>query len=286
MKIAMIGAGLMGAPMTEKLIESGNELFVYNRTKSKAEYLSEKGASIVNSPKDAIVNGEIIITMLSDYAAICNTVFEEKIDFSGKTLIQMSTISPGENIILNERIVKLGGEFIEAPVLGSIKQIQEKELFVLVGGSENLFNKHKILLQAFGQKIIHAGEVGKASALKLSLNHLIASITNSFSLSLAYVLEQKIDVETFMQILRESALYAPTFDKKLENMLNRDFDNPNFPLKHLLKDVNLIYNEFVNNGLNASQLEGVRKTIQNGIQLKNSEKDYSSLYNAVHPKKK
>mgnify|MGYP001228872907 FL=1 len=286
MKVAMIGAGLMGAPMAGKLLEREYDVLVYNRTKSKAEYLVERGADICDSAADAVKQSEIIVVMLSDYYAICETLFKEKIDYSSKKVFQMSTISPGENLILSERISKLGGEFIEAPVLGSIKQVQERELFVLVGSTEKQFEENELFLKAFGDKIIHVGKIGKASALKLALNHLIASITNSFSLSLGYVLENKINVETFMEILRESALYAPTFDKKLDNMLNRDFDNPNFPLKHLLKDVNLISDEFTKSGLFTAQLDGVRETIKKGLQLKNADKDYSSLYNAVHPKKK
>ena len=286
MKIAMIGTGLMGCPMAEKLLEREHDVFAYNRTRSKTEALISKGADVFATPKEAIEQAEIIITMLSDYAAICKTLFTEKIDFKNKTLIQMSTIAPGESVILNERIKKLGGSYIEAPVLGSIKQVEQRELFVLVGGTEKDFNDMELLLKAFGEKIIFVGEVGKASAIKLALNHMIASITNSFSLSLGYVIEKNLNVDQFMEILRGSALYAPTFDKKLDNMVNRDFANPNFPLKHLLKDVNLIFNEFENTGLNVSQLEGVRETIKKGIQLKNGELDYSSLYNAVNPIKK
>ncbi len=80
----------------------------------------------------------------------------------------------------------------------------------MVGAREDQFQRHLNLLQNFGPEPRLVGPVGAAASIKLALNQLIASLTTSFSLSLAFVQRQNIDVEAFMQILRESALYAPT----------------------------------------------------------------------------
>ena len=71
------------------------------------------------------------------------------------------------------------------------------------------------------------------------MNQLIAGLTSSFSLSLSLIEKEAVDVDQFMEVVRSSALYAPTFDKKLDRMLERDFSNPNFPSKHLSKDTKL-----------------------------------------------
>jgi 3-hydroxyisobutyrate dehydrogenase len=92
-----------------------------------------------------------------------------------------------------------------------------------------------------------------------------------------------VEVEPFMKILRQSALYAPTFDKKLQRMLDRNYDNPNFPTKHLLKDTNLFLTEAESAGLNVSSLKGVRQILEIAQQLGLSEEDYSSLFSAVNP---
>ena len=84
------------------------------------------------------------------------------------------------------------------------------------------------LYKIFGTNIFYVGKVGKASALKLALNQLIASLTAAFSVSLSYVQKNEIDSELFMDILRKSALYAPTFDKKLANYESQNFDKTNF----------------------------------------------------------
>ena len=88
-----------------------------------------------------------------------------------------------------------------------------------------------------------------------------------------------------MEILRSSALYAPTFDKKLEMMINRNFDSPNFPLKHLFKDLDLILGEFGSNNINTNSLKGTRKILIESLEQGFSDKDYSALYNSIHPLK-
>jgi len=285
MKIAFLGTGLMGEPMAFRLLKANYNLYVFNRTISKTERLKKHQAKIFTAPEEAIKEPQLIITMLTDYNAIVEVLFRNKSNFKGKTLIQMSTIAPQESLLLKERIEQSGGEYIEAPVLGSTQQAESGELIVMVGCNSETFNRLKKILKNFGNSVIHVGDVGKASALKLALNQLIPSLLSAFATSLAYVNNKGIDVNIFMEILRKSALYAPTFDKKLPNMLKRDFDKANFPLKHMLKDINLIYQEFQNNNVNTQLVECVRNILINSVEANLSDKDYSALYNIIHPEK-
>lgn len=285
MNITLIGTGLMGAPMAEKLIEAGHAVTVYNRTVEKTADLASKGMRVAPSVNDAIAASEAIILMLSDYDAIVETIFyaNKDLDVSDKTIIQMGTIAPDESIDLNERIVNRGGAYLEAPVLGSIPQIRDSKLIVMVGSTPDLYGKWREFMTIFGNDPIHAGDVGKAAAMKLALNQLIASLTASFSLSLGLVLKHGIDVEKFMGIVRQSALYAPTYDKKLKRYLEHDYLNPNFPTKHLKKDVDLIIGEAKKCGLQADALKGVQNIIQKAMKRGYSDTDYSSLFEAVAP---
>lgn len=86
-----------------------------------------------------------------------------------------------------------------------------------------------------------------------------------------------------MQILRDSALYAPTFDKKLQRMLDRNYSNPNFPTKHLMKDTDLFITEAKSAGLNISSIEGVCNILAMALNKSFSEDDYSSLFSAINP---
>jgi len=286
MKLGLIGTGLMGKPIAHKLIEANYDLNVYNRTKSKTDELVKLGAKAYTDILEFVENTDAIIIMLSNYDAIDEVLFGSNIgNFENKIIIQMSTIAPSESIELNSRITKLRGEYFEAPVLGSIPQILSGELIVLVGSDEKQFSKWENMFNAFSKKILHIGKIGQASAMKLALNQLIVSETVAFSMSLGFVRENNLDVDTFMEILRNSALYAPTFDKKLSNYLDRNFDDPNFPVKHLLKDLDLMLNSFAEKEINTDSLKSIRKILVDSLQKGNGDKDYSALYNSVHQQK-
>ena len=286
MEIGIIGTGLMGAPIAEKYLSAGIKVGVFNRTKEKAERLANKGAEAFQTSAQLIEKYDVVFVVLTDYHAVCSALFENNsINFAGKTIIQISTISPEESVLLSERIEKAGGVFIEAPALGSIPQIKAGELIVLFGGSKKEFEANEKIFKPVSSQVFYIGETGTASAVKLALNQLIVSLTAAFSTSLGLVLNSEADVDKFMEILRASALYAPTFDKKLNRMLERNFDNPNFPVKHMLKDVELIKEMTGKKGVDGSVVSAAESILTKAIEMKLGEKDYSALFNAVVPRK-
>ena len=282
-KIGLLGTGLMGQPMALKLLEAKLSVIAYNRTESKLAPLGEAGVEIADSPIKAIEAADCLILMLTDKAAIQSIILSEpaRSALANKAIIQMGTISPEESKAIRDQVVSAEGEYLEAPVLGSIPQVKTGELLVMVGATEQQFNKYYKLFQHFSPEPIHVGDVGTAAAMKLALNQLIAGLTATFALSLSFVRHQGVEIEQFMEVLRQSALYAPTFDKKLPRMLEGNFANPNFPTKHLLKDTNLFLNQAKEMGLNTSSLEGVRAIVEKAIVLGFGEDDYSSLFAAI-----
>jgi 3-hydroxyisobutyrate dehydrogenase len=284
-KVGFIGTGLMGEPMAQRLLNAKLSVVAYNRTPSKLEPLRASGAEIANSPEEAIASSDCVILMLSNAAAIREVLLSEASlrELSGRTVIQMSTIAPTESRGIGEAIVAAGGDYLEAPVLGSIPQVKSGELQVMVGASPEQFQKWSEFLKHFGPEPMLIGPVGSAAAMKLALNQLIASLTTAFALSLGFVQQQGVDVEQFMQILRQSALYAPTFDKKLQRMVDGNYADPNFPTKHLLKDTKLFLKEAESVNLNVSSLEGVRQILEMAQQLGLAEADYSALFAAIKP---
>lgn len=285
MKIGFLGIGLMGQPMALRLLEANYEVTVYNRTKSKLKPLKEAGANIVDSATEVIQQADCIILMLTDAAAIEDSILSEsaKSYLTNRTIIQMGTIATSESKSIRDRVVAAGGEYFEAPVLGSIPQVKTGDLIVMVGSTEAQFAKYSELLQNYSPEPMYIGEVGTAAAMKLALNQLIPSLISTFSLSLSLVQHLGVDVEQFMSVLRKSAIYAPTFDKKLPRMRDRNFTNPNFPTKHLLKDTNLIITQATELGLNTSHLEGVKQIIEKALAMGLDDLDYSAIYSAVNP---
>jgi 3-hydroxyisobutyrate dehydrogenase-like beta-hydroxyacid dehydrogenase len=287
MKIAFLGTGLMGRPMAERLLSSGYELIVYNRTPEKAEPLRQKGAELAATPAQALRAAELAILMLADASAIEETLFatgDTQPLFKGRTVLQMGTISPEQSLDFQKRIEGSGGEYMEAPVLGSTPQAGEGKLTVMVGSTPSQYERWAEVLKKLSPEPLHIGPVGKAAALKLALNQLIASLATAFSFSLGLVRRREIDVEKFMRILRQSAFYAPTYDQKLPRYLSRDFSSPHFPTKHLLKDIRLMVAEGEALGLETTALEGVRKIVEKALGRDLGGLDYSSVYEAIDPK--
>ncbi len=285
MKVGFLGTGLMGLAMAQRLLDANIKLVAYNRTPAKLEPLQAAGAEIAEHPQDAIRACECAIVMLTDTSAIRSVLLSDssRQQLPGRTVIQMGTIAPTESRAIRDEVVAAGGDYLEAPVLGSIPEVKAGKLIVMVGGSPEQFQRCSELLQNFGSEPLLIGPVGAAAAVKLGLNQLIASLSTAFALSLGFVQRQGIDVDLFMQILRDSALYAPTFDKKLQRMLDRNYSNPNFPTKHLMKDTDLFITEAKSASLNVSSIEGVRNILTMALNKSFSEDDYSSLFSAIAP---
>ena len=284
MEIGFLGTGLMGQPMVMRLLEKNHSVTVFNRTKSKLQPLAEAGAKVADSAAEVIQQAECTILMLSDAAAVEQTLLSDdaKDCLSARTIMQMGTIAPTQSQSIRDVVVTAGGEYLEAPVLGSIPQVKTGELLVMVGSTKAQFDRHSELLKCYSPEPMYVGEVGTAAAMKLALNQLIAGLTSTFALSLSFVQQQGVDVEQFMEVVRQSALYAPTFDKKLSRMCDRNFANPNFPTKHLLKDTNLFLTQAAELGLNTSSLAGIRQIIERAIALGLAEQDYSAIYSAIN----
>ena len=282
-KVALIGAGLMGRPMAERLLKAGHRLSVYNRTVEKAQPLEALGATVAARAAEAIDAADVVFLMLADHPAICDVLLtpEAAAAISGKTIVQMGTIAPQQSISLERSLAEHGASYLEAPVLGSTPQAAEGKLLVMAGGPQERFERWAGLLSCFGPDPLYIGEVGKAAALKLAMNQLIAGLTATFSLSLAFVEKSGVSRDLFMILLRKSALYAPTFDKKLDRMVDRNFANPHFPAKHLAKDVRLFGAAAESANLDTAGLEGVKRIVERALESGSGEDDYAVIFDVI-----
>lgn len=289
MHVAFLGTGLMGRPMAERLLAAHHQVSVYNRTRDKAMPLASSGALVAASAAEAMAGAECVIVMVRDAAAIRALLFPAggaagaSPVLSGRTVVQMSTIAPAESAALLADVRRAGGDYLEAAVAGSTPQAREGKLVVLVGSTPEQFGRWAELLRHFGPEPQRIGEVGQAMALKLALNQLIASLTAAFSLSLGIVRRRGIDPELFMRLLRPTALYAPTFDSRLQRMLARNFADALFPAELLLKDIDLVRSEAASLGLDNTAVDGVREVLASAVEHGLGRLDYSALYEIVDP---
>ena len=255
-RIALLGTGLLGTAIGRRLLEQGHSLKVWNRTPEKCQPLLEAGGQAISSLFNGAADCDTVITVLRDGPASAE-VLQELGHLQGSCVMGMGTLAIAESRALEQQISQQNGHYLEAPVLGSRPEALKGSLLVMAGGSAEVFERQRPILQALSAQPRLMGPVGSGMASKLALNQLIASLTHGFSLALRLVQAQGVAVADFMEVLRPSAVYAPTYDKKLERMLDQHYDNPNFSTALLRKDLGLFLQASQQAGLNASGLQGI-----------------------------
>lgn len=282
----MLGLGLMGLAAATRLREQGVELVGWNRSRAGRDAACLAGLTVVDSVDQAIEQADAVLLFLSDAAAIESVLLAQPaLPLSGRLLVQMGTIAPSESRGLAARVQALGGAWLEAPVLGSIPEAKAGRLIIMAGGNPADYECALPLLAMLGGEPKLIGPLGQGAALKLAMNQLIASLTAGFSQSLGLVRAEGIEVDAFMALLRQSALYAPTFDKKLDKYLAHDYGKANFPLKHLIKDVELFQRVAEENGQDDSLLRTMSELFEKAREAGFGDQDYSALYEAINPGK-
>jgi 3-hydroxyisobutyrate dehydrogenase len=288
-KIAFIGTGLMGEAMAHRLLDAGFELTVYNRTVSKTDALRRKGATVAKTPRAALQQVDIVIQMLNDYTAIQDVFFNPQdpdahIDsWQNKTFILMNTVTPDESRLIGRQIEDAGGEYLEAPVMGSIPHVKAGDLKILVAGTEEQFQRWDGLLAIFGKQRHFIGETGQAAALKLALNQLAFSQTAMLAMSLGFLRQSDVDIQKFLGILRESALYWPGLERKYKVFMDRDYSFLRFPMKVMRKDLDLMIRQFTGKGIDTAPLDGLMQVLEKGIENGLEQTDGLSVYDIFHP---
>ncbi|MDA3875555.1 MAG: NAD(P)-dependent oxidoreductase [Halothiobacillus sp.] len=280
--IAVLGLGLMGRAIARRLAEQGFRVSGYNRSPLDDPDLVKAEISVTQDLAAAVQETPIIWIMLSDFAACESILLSESAAslWQNRLIINAATIAPDESRTLAAAVRNLGGRYLEAPVLGSTPQAISGGLQILLGGDPADIDTATPILSALGTPA-HFGFVGQGAAAKLAMNQLIGSLTAAFSMSLGLIQRESVSVETFMTTLRQSALYAPTFDKKLDRMTDRNFTEANFPLKHLLKDIRLFKTAADPQGIDTRLIDSLADVLEQGVRSGHADDDYCALFDTI-----
>ena len=275
--VAVLGTGLLGTAIAKRLLDVGLDVHVWNRNPARLASLQEQGATAIQELQGAAQGRNTVITVLRD-GGVTARMIEALGPLHGTTVMPMGTMGIEESRQLALHVVPNNGHYLEAPVLGSKPQALNGSLLVMAGGEEQVFEEQHPLLAHLSQDPLLVGPVGSGAATKLALNQLIASLTHSFSISLQLIQRAGVPVETFMAILRSSALYAPTFDKKLQRMLDHNYADPNFSTALLRKDLGLFLEEATTAGLQNQGLTGLLTLLEQAKGTDLDEQDYCALH--------
>jgi 3-hydroxyisobutyrate dehydrogenase len=244
-KIGWIGLGNMGIPMSQQLIKAGYPVTVYNRSKAKEEALKSMGAAVASSPGLIMQQADVIIIMVSDDTAI-RDIFSGNDGLlgaktTGKIIINMSTVSPGISKEMASLCMQQGNNYLDAAVSGSVKQAEEGQLVVMVGGEETIFKKAKPVLEHLGKLVMLVGGIGAGNTAKLVINTLLAIHTQGLAEAVVFARQNKIRIEDLFTLINNSALGNPFIKIKGDAIIQNNYKAA-FALKHIAKDLRLAKN--------------------------------------------
>jgi 3-hydroxyisobutyrate dehydrogenase len=242
MKVGVAGLGLMGSGIASRLLSTGNELSLYNRSKTKTSQFA-KNAHIDSSPRELADNCDFLITAVTDFEAVQELLFGANgiIKSSNRNLIvaDMSTISPLQSRTCASTLRDSGIEMLGMPVMGGPAAAETGDLVPIVTGSKSTFERVRNVIEQLGHPVFYVGENdGAANAIKLALNLNIALIACAVSEGITLVRGSGIDPLLFVKILNSTYFKTGLSEKKGPKMVLGDY-NPTFHLKNMLKDLEL-----------------------------------------------
>jgi 3-hydroxyisobutyrate dehydrogenase len=246
-KIGFIGLGVMGAGMASRLAESGYDVTVYNRTRSKAEEVAELGATVADSPADAAREAEVAMISLADQHVVEKLVFgEEGVASSlpsGSYLVDMSTVPPGFARELGKRAAAAGHKALDACVLGAPFHARSGELRVMVGGDEADFEALKQIFETIGKDVTYLGGNGMGASMKLVLNMLMGVQMPALAEAVVFGERAGLPRDKILEMIAQSGYSSPVMSFRCVLMGQRAFEQASFKLSLMRKDMMLVLDE-------------------------------------------
>jgi 3-hydroxyisobutyrate dehydrogenase-like beta-hydroxyacid dehydrogenase len=239
-KLGYVGLGNMGGLMADRLMAKGHTVTGYNRTKSKAQWLVDKGMTWGESPRAVAEASDATFVMVTNSAAL-DAVASGPDGLlaglgAGKLLIDMSTVSPAVSRALAAKVRDKGAAMVDAPVSGSVITLQQGKLSVMVGGEESTFNRVKPLLEDVGPRVTHVGENGLALSMKIAINLSLAVQMLAFSEGVLLAEKSGIARETAVDVMTHSVIGSPMVQYRGPMVLNMP-DEAWFDVNMMQKDM-------------------------------------------------
>ena len=211
--LGFVGLGVMGGQLVNRLLDKGHTVTGYNRTRSKGQWLVERGMKWADSPGAVCRAADVTLSMVTNSAALGEIADGPSGMLAGlgadKVLVDMSTVSPAISRALAERVREKGGDMLDAPVSGSVITLQQGKLSVMVGGRPETFERVKLLLLDIGPKVTHVGENGLALVMKIATNLSLAVQMLAFSEGVLLAEKSGIARETAVDVLTHSVIGSP-----------------------------------------------------------------------------
>src|SRR5919202_5044252 len=241
MNLGFIGLGVMGRPMAGHLIAAGHDVFLHSRSGVPRE-LTEKGGQACGSPREVAAKADVVFTIVPDTPDVEKVLFgpdgvAEGLS-AGKTVVDMSSISPIETKAFAKRIEALGCRYLDAPVSGGEVGAKAASLTIMVGGDPQAFAQVEPLFRLMGKNVTLVGRTGDGQTTKVANQIIVALTIEAVSEALVFAAKAGADPAKVRQALMGGFASSRILEVHGERMIKRNFD-PGFRIELHQKDLNL-----------------------------------------------
>jgi len=279
-RIGLIGTGMLGKAVGLHLLESGYQLAVFNRTKSKTEELAEHGANVSESPKEVAKKSDLIFTIVKDANAVKEVSFAKNGVVEGKhdnlIIADMSTINPNTSREIAKQYSQYGITMLDTPVMGGPNVAINGKLVLMASGDKTAFEKHKKIFETIANKTFFLGEIGTAHAVKLSMNLQISMLALALSEGIILARGAGVEPEVFLSILNSTYFKTGMSENKAYKMIKDEF-SPTFTLSNLKKDLDTINEAAKEFGLYLPMTTKANEIYKKAIEEGFGEFDYTGI---------
>jgi 3-hydroxyisobutyrate dehydrogenase-like beta-hydroxyacid dehydrogenase len=277
--IGWIGAGRMGSAIVARLLAGGTEVWVWNRTRAKAEALAEHGAKVVDTPRD-LAECSVVFTMVAGPADVMDVAFGDQGVLTGVTvpavLVDATTIDSSTSAELRSRATGLGTQVLAAPVSGNPKVVAAGKLTVVASGPRQAFETARPYLDQFGRGVTYVGENDEARLVKICHNLMLGVVSQSMAEITMLAEASGVKRNDFLEFLNNSVMGSIFTRYKTPAFVNLDY-TPTFTWHLLRKDLELGLDAGRETDVPLPVTALVNSIVMEGIGLGYGEQDFAAL---------
>lgn len=277
--VALLGTGIMGAPMGRAMVAAGLDVRAWNRTRAKAEGID--GAVIADSPADALAAADVAVTMLADGDSVLD-VMRGAIGTAapGLAWAQMSTIGIEATALCRQLAEQHGIAFVDAPVLGTKRPAEAGELLVLASGPGDAIDRCAVVFDAIGRRTLRVGESDEATRLKLVNNCWLVGVLGALAETIAFAEHVGVDAAGFLDLI-DGGPIGPLYARiKGDLMLARTYEPASFPATLAGKDARLIVEAARASGVELSMIDAVARAFERASSAGFADQDMAAVIEA------
>jgi 3-hydroxyisobutyrate dehydrogenase len=283
--IAVLGTGIMGAPMARNLQKAGFAARAWNRTRDKAKPLESDGITVADTPAEAVKDADFVLTMLIDGVAVEQTMVAGgglNAMRDDAVWLQCSTVGIDAIEYLAGLAEKANRAFVDAPVSGSKKPAEDGTLTVIAAGNREREPECQPVFDAIGARTIWLDKVGQASKLKLVNNSWVLAATAGIAEAIALAEGLGLDPQLFLDIVKGSATDNAFLQNKGQATIARNFA-PAFPVAGAYKDAKLILAAAQRAGISHDVMTAVQDKLARTVQHGLGDQDMAAMYVVTAP---